>query len=1164
MGRGRPRNKRPRPDNDGGAATGEEHEEEEEPALFPVGTPVEVRSDDQGFQGSYYEATVVGHTPSGRGYVVAYATLTTQEGAGGEPLRERAAAADVRPRPPEEPRRRAFAVHETVEAFHNDGWWAGVVRRVAETTEAAPADGGGEGDTPPQPAPPRRVYTVCFPATREVLEFDEARVRPRLVFKGDRWVPAAEAEKGNPMFREGSQVEVSRSAKTFGEYWSPATVLKVIDATSFLVQYGDVREDGELVTEILDAQYVRPARNIFPMESKYRFPPFSFVEVFREGSWWPGSILEILDDKFVKKYVVKINSHETAMDDVECVDVLTVEHTLLRPRYDWHGRKWVRCLTEKQFNRGPQLTSGKRPISAACLSSNDIDNVAAAASCTRDESVSSIKENMNNADIVLHAVCPDPLVCNENIQVQQKQSSYLEESVKQQNSVLALKSPLALPSQLSMTGFGHLKYDPNLFRSSQLQLPPPRMVPMSSVPQTGGFQASLFGAFGQLRPLPRGPALGIQSVNPYFGSIAASKKAFTVHEEQPTDKGYYLMANPEQNFNAGSSTGTDLPRKRKECVLSGTQEDLGGTPDNVLKKKRIVDKSAEETSHSVASSEDQMRTKSDCGKELPNAATHPLSETNTVTIIDSTPEKDNKGSQEKSIFLRESSVVDEVIPSGIPLVTDELHQGDYIGTVRPGANEVSVLSENLVLSVVTLDKPCEANALPSDSSTHQYRKATEAQNSEISMEQETVEEFCQQALIVANDATVDLLPSEKSCETTRNGHQVHDDNMEAMVECTTCCVFPTENVSTMAVPMSSDVVPNLLPSSENCDANKKLDMGLADSHGSKVGLTCNDMPEILCASAEGPTSLHDHMGDASVKQSSTKKSQRDEQHGVPDKDCSTPMVEFAVGSSQSTDKSALTQLSSADMSSSTEVENGNRLIEPKDAGSTPMSKYVPCRTRDSCCPLLQRSLDVHKSILADRPSESLAVENLPFVKTSPMWAHIEAMEIFSKVPQRPNFHQFQQLVPELREGMALGLMLSFASLADSINQLNIQDENSLFEEKMEGLSSLEAHGFDVTHLRSHLETQLHMKKSRAAELQDAIKKLEEKIAQEETVDRQLSTQISTLNSTICQLELHTNLLRGITQTAVSQKINCAWEISRLKTELKHLFLSAQKGFAAPR
>jgi hypothetical protein len=456
------------------------------------------------------------------------------------------------------------------------------------------------------------------------------------------------------------------------------------------------------------------------------------------------------------------------------------------------------------------------------------------------------------------------------------------------------------------------------------------------------------------------------------------------------------------------------------------------------------------------------------------------------------------------------------------------------------------LSENAVLSVGTLDEPCEANVLLSDSLNHQCgHEATRAENSEIIMEQETAEEFCQQFFVVADDASADLLPSIKSCEVMRSDHQLQKDNIATMVQLDTIYAVPTDN---------------LFLSSENCESDKKADTGVTDCHGNEMQLSSN-MSETQHASSDSPftaTSFPGFKGDISIKQSSTKKSGADE-HGVPHQDRSSPMVEVSAECDQSTDKSALTLFSSADGSHSTETEHGNRLIEPKDEG-TPMSKYVPCRTWDSSQPSVQRSLDVHRSILADKPTESLAVENLPFVKTSPMWEEIEAMEVFSRLPQRPNFCQFQQHAPEVREGMALGLMLSFACLAESIEQLNVQDENAVFEEKMKGLSSLEAHGFDVTHMQSHLETLLY-KKNRRAELQNAIKMFEEKIAHEETVRRQHGMQISMLNSTIRQLDLHAYLLRGVTQSVVTQEINHAVEISRLKaeaSELRHLYLSAEE------
>lgn len=187
MGRGRPKKRLMRSSGDDEAA-GEVDGEDDPAALFPVGTPVEVRSDDPGFVASYYEATVEGYQHSGLGYVVAYSTLSRRDDGGDSPLREVAAAANVRPRPPQRPPpRRGFAVHDMVDAFHNGGWWAGVVVSAAVPVPVPPP----EPDTAQRPS---RVYRVCFPTSRELLDFEETALRPSRVFLDDCWHPAASAK----------------------------------------------------------------------------------------------------------------------------------------------------------------------------------------------------------------------------------------------------------------------------------------------------------------------------------------------------------------------------------------------------------------------------------------------------------------------------------------------------------------------------------------------------------------------------------------------------------------------------------------------------------------------------------------------------------------------------------------------------------------------------------------------------------------------------------------------------------------------------------------------------------------------------------------------------------------------------------------------------------
>ncbi|XBI51026.1 hypothetical protein VPH35_033606 [Triticum aestivum] len=727
--------------------------------MLPVGAEVEVRSEDPGFAGSFYEATVAGHLPSSssdRGgnkcYTVVYSTL---EGDDGEPLQEAVAAACVRPRPPRAAPRR-FAVHDMVEALHSEGWWAGVVSAVAP----APAVAGGD-----LRRRLRRVYQVAFPTSRETIEFQEADLRPHREFVGGRWVPAAKADNASPFFSEGDQVEVSQSGTNFGESWNLATVLKVIGATNFLVKYMHNGKDGKSATEILDSQYIRPARGIIRIDSKYRFSP-SHVEVLHEDSWWPGVILKVLGTGIDKKYVVMLDCHKTDLDEID-MDALRVEITQLRSLCDWDGEKWVPCLKKE---------SAKRPISADL--DNDLDKISDEPGSHQD------KKKLKNAHVLPEQISPLLSVGKENIEITRKPGNA-------GNAVLAPRSELSPPSLPPMASFGRLSSSSSPATSCHL------------AQSSSHIQASLFGAFGQSRPIPQGLPLGTRSlISSCFTGIKGSKKVLSGQDKQST-----------------AGTGAVLFRQMKGCVSFQTAVPLVEKPETPM--EGIGAKGIEEGSNIISSSEDRSQS----------------------------------------------------------------HEG-----------------------------------------------------------------------------------------------------------------------------------------------------------------------------------------------------------------------------------------------------NG---------------------THDSCRPLSAETVAVHESIMHTSGSESSAIQQLPIVKTSPLWAQLEALEIFRTTPQRPNLHQFQQHVPELHEGLALGLMISFADLAESINRLGVQDDDELLERKMECLAYLEASGFDVGDLRSRVEALIHMKNSRA-ELREALRKLEEEIAREEADGLELGTLLRALAMAVRHLELHAYLVRGVIRSAVARRMNNAMEISRLKAEANNL------------
>jgi hypothetical protein len=493
--------------------------------------------------------------------------------------------------------------------------------------------------------------------------------------------------------------------------------------------------------------------------------------------------------------------------------------------------------------------------------------------------------------------------------------------------------------------------------------------------------------------------------------------------------------------------------------------------------------------------------------------------------------------------LHESNVQD-IIPSRMMVAIHELYQDNYIGALK-GATECTSTSDN----------PLDSNVLLSNSPTQYGNKATKADKCATSMEQDISEESFEQYLVMDDGANDDFMPSIKSCEAI--GHNPHPckDNVEAVMDCETSCVVVHESMPAMPLVMINEAVPNLFSS------NTTSDMGKED-HQEYIGAPCNMAEHAGADILFSAISLPSLKVGTSNTQTSTMKFGDEEKQGTSPEHHASPMAEHPAESNQSIGASAINQLFSTDMRNS-ETEHGNELTMLEyDEGT--MSTYVASETDDSYCPLLQRSLVIHESTIADQPLEPLAIENSPFVKTVPMWAQIEEMEIFKKVPQRPHFHPFKCLGPELCESMALGLMVFFAKTAESIKNLNSQDKNELFKEKRKGLCLLEEHGFDVGHLRSRLETLLHMKNSHS-ELWDAIKKSEEEITLKEMDSRQRDAQIGMLYTAVRQLERQAKLFRCILKSSVSQQKTDALEISRLKTEacdLEQLYLSVEQQFSS--
>lgn len=134
--------------------------------IFIKGTIVEVSSDEDGFRGAWFAASIVEAVQKDK-FLVQYQNLRTDDDLCF--LREEIDTLHIRPYPPETVVVNRFNLFEEVDASYNDGWWVGVISKVCVGSK----------------------YLVYFRDTDEEMEFEHSDLRPHQDWIDGKWVIAS-------------------------------------------------------------------------------------------------------------------------------------------------------------------------------------------------------------------------------------------------------------------------------------------------------------------------------------------------------------------------------------------------------------------------------------------------------------------------------------------------------------------------------------------------------------------------------------------------------------------------------------------------------------------------------------------------------------------------------------------------------------------------------------------------------------------------------------------------------------------------------------------------------------------------------------------------------------------------------------------------------------
>ncbi|PNY02275.1 RNA binding protein [Trifolium pratense] len=135
---------------------------------YNVGDKVEVCCKEEGFVGSYYEATIVSCLDNGK-YVVRYKNLLKDDESG--LLTEALFPKDLRPLPPRVRNPPKFQLNQKVDVFDKDGWWVGEITSEKIRMQKS------------------YYYNVYFDYTNQNIYYpcDQIRVHHELSFSGE-WI----------------------------------------------------------------------------------------------------------------------------------------------------------------------------------------------------------------------------------------------------------------------------------------------------------------------------------------------------------------------------------------------------------------------------------------------------------------------------------------------------------------------------------------------------------------------------------------------------------------------------------------------------------------------------------------------------------------------------------------------------------------------------------------------------------------------------------------------------------------------------------------------------------------------------------------------------------------------------------------------------------------
>ncbi|KAL1189288.1 DUF724 domain-containing protein 6 [Cardamine amara subsp. amara] len=187
---------------------------------------------------------------------------------------------------------------------------------------------------------------------------------------------------------------------------------------------------------------------------------------------------------------------------------------------------------------------------------------------------------------------------------------------------------------------------------------------------------------------------------------------------------------------------------------------------------------------------------------------------------------------------------------------------------------------------------------------------------------------------------------------------------------------------------------------------------------------------------------------------------------------------------------------------------------------------------------------------------------LPFAKRSPLWKEIDSMEVFKTVKQSPHFSPLLETGEEFREGLAVGVMVSFSRLLETVKDLKPDVSKSKLERLKVCFSELEKYGFDVTPPRSRINMLLSLKDRHVNKVEE-LKDEETEMTEESIKKQKVEEDLRDVERKILKLQSQKADLKEKKDASGQEIVRKQLRASAIVTEIQDVELEFQSIVSAP-